>query len=127
MQQDKTPKELVDDLYELFSSFKKRIEDPNYVQIENTLSQLIQNQTELKDEIKEMKRQLLNPFDGVIVETKKNTEYRETTLQMEEERSKIIEEHKALMRWKANVTRVSLGILTSAGAVLTWVLSKYFG
>ena len=74
---DKSPKELVEDLYTLFASFKKRMEDPNYIQIENSIQTMVKNQEELKTEVKELKRQLLNPFDGVIVETKKNTEARQ--------------------------------------------------
>ena len=127
MQQDRSPKEMVEELYQLFSSFKQRIEDPNYIQIENTLNQLIQNQSDLKDELKEMKRQLLNPFDGVIVETKKNTEFRKETEDRQITNAKLIEEHKSLMRWKSSITKVGVAVLTSIGAILTWVLSKYFG
>ena len=125
--QDKSPKELVEDLYALFASFKKRMEDPNYIQIENSIQTMMNNQEDLKKEVKELKRQLLNPFDGVIVETKKNTEHREESERFFMTRNELIEEHKSLMRWKSTVTKVALGILTSAGAVLTWLLSKYFG
>lgn len=125
--QDKSPRELIEDLYTLFASFKKRIEDPNYIQIENSIQTMVKNQEDLKKEVKELKRQLLNPFDGVIVETKKNTEFRKDAEAFEMTRNELIEEHKSLMRWKSTVTKVALGILTSAGAVLTWLLSKYFG
>ncbi len=125
--QDKSPKELIEDLYTLFASFKKRIEDPNYIQIENSIQTMVKNQEDLKKEVKELKRQLLNPFDGVIVETKKNTEFRKDSEAFQMTRNELIEEHKTLMRWKSTVTKVALGILTSAGAVLTWLLSKYFG
>ncbi len=125
--QDKSPKELIEDLYTLFASFKKRIEDPNYIQIENSIQTMVKNQEDLKKEVKELKRQLLNPFDGVIVETKKNTEFRKDSEAFQMTRNELIEEHKTLMRWKSTVTKVALGILTSAGAVLTWLLTKYFG
>ena len=74
MNNEKSSKELIQDLYTLFSTFKNRMEDPNFIQIENSLTQLMENQQDMKKEIREMKKQLLNPFDGVIVETKKNTE-----------------------------------------------------
>ena len=125
--QDKSPKELIEDLYTLFASFKKRMEDPNYIQIENSIQTMVKNQEDLKTEVKELKRQLLNPFDGVIVETKKNTEFRKDSEAFQMTRNELIEEHKSLMRWKSTVTKVALGILTSAGAVLTWLLTKYFG
>ncbi len=125
--QDKSPKELIEDLYDLFSTFKKRMEDPNYIQIENSIQTMVKNQEELKTEVKELKRQLLNPFDGVIVETRTNTEHRIEGEAAEAQRLSHIEEHKALVRWKSSVVKISIGLLTSIGAVLTWLLSKYFG
>lgn len=125
--QDKSPKELIEDLYTLFASFKKRMEDPNYIQLENSIQTMMENQEDLKKEVKELKRQLLNPFDGVIVETKKNTEFRKDREDRQTDYQNLIEEHKSLMRWKSTITKVAIGILTSAGAVLTWLLTKYFG
>lgn len=125
--QDKSPKELIEDLYTLFASFKKRMEDPNYIQLENSIQAMMENQEDLKKEVKELKRQLLNPFDGVIVETKKNTEFRKDREGRQTDYQVLIEEHKSLMRWKSTITKVTIGVLTSAGAVLTWLLTKYFG
>lgn len=124
MAQDKSPQEMVQELYEMFSSFKRKMEDPNYIHIENTLEKLVENQDEMKNEIRELKRQLLNPFDGVIVENKKNTEFREAQEAWIKERDELIEEHKELVRWKNNVTRIGIAILTSIGAFVTWILNK---
>jgi len=126
MPQDKNAQEMVLELYELFSSFKKRIEDPNYIQIENTLTQLVDNQNEMKNEIKSLKKQLLNPFDGVIVENKKNSEFREAQEALIKEHDELIEEHKSLVRWKSSISKVGIAILSSIGVVLTWAISKYF-
>jgi hypothetical protein len=114
------------ELYDLFSSFKRRIEDPNYIQIENTLEKLVENQNEMKEEIRGLKKQLLNPFDGVIVENKKNTEFREEQEAWKIERDKLIEEHKHLMRWKRGVVKVLIALLTASGAVVTFFLTKYY-
>jgi hypothetical protein len=127
MNKDRSPQEMILELYDLFSSFKRRIEDPNYIQIENTLEKLVENQDEMKNEIRELKKQLLNPFDGVIVENKKNSDFREAQLEWKDSIDKIIEEHKSLVRWKNMLTKVGIAILTSAGAILTWILSKYIG
>jgi hypothetical protein len=126
MSQDRSPQEMILELYDLFSSFKRRIEDPNYIQIENTLEKLVDNQNEMKSEIRELKKQLLNPFDGVIVENKKNSDFRESQLDWKLEIDKIIEEHKALVRWKNIVAKVLIALLTASGAVASFVLSKYF-
>lgn len=127
MNHDRSPQEMILELYDLFSSFKRRIEDPNYIQIENTLEKLVTNQDEMKNEIRELKKQLLSPFDGVIVENKKNTEFRETQESWIVERDKIIEEHKSLVRWKNSVMKVLIALLTASGAIITFFLSKYIG
>lgn len=127
MSQERNAQEMILELYDLFSSFKRRIEDPNYIQIENTLEKLVENQNEMKFEIKELKKQLLNPFDGVIVENKKNSDFREAQTEWRDSIDKIIEEHKELVRWKATITKVAIAFATSIGAIVTWVLSKYIG
>lgn len=124
---DKSPKELVQELYEMFSSFKQRMEDPSYIQLENTLSQLVENQMEMKQEMKELKRQLLNPFDGVIVETRKNTEYVKALQAKEEEFNKLIEQHKSLVSWKSNMIKFGITSLTVIGGIITFLLNKYLG
>lgn len=124
MDQDKSPKELIEELYGLFASFKQRMEDPNFIQIENTLNQLIENQAEMKKEMREMKRQLLNPFDGVIVETKKNTEFRNDVEGRQVTNAKLIEEHKELMRFKAGFVRLGWVILTGIGGIVTFLITQ---
>jgi hypothetical protein len=126
MNQERSPQEMILELYDLFSSFKRRIEDPNYIQIENTLEKLVENQNEMKNEIRELKKQLLNPFDGVIVENKKNSDFRESQEDWKVELDLIIEEHKELVRWKNTVQKVLIAILTASGAIITFFLSKYF-
>lgn len=127
MNQDKTPKELIEELYGLFASFKQRMEDPNFIQVENTLSQLMENQMEMKSELRELKKQLLNPYDGVIVETRKNTDFRLEQEKAQKEYADLVEEHKGLVRFKSNATKVGLAILTSAGAVIAFFLNKWLG
>lgn len=125
MHPERTPQEMILELYDLFSSFKKRIEDPNYIQIENTLEKLVENQNEMKNEIKELKKQLLNPFNGVIVENKKNSDFREEEEERKDEREKLIEEHKHLMRWKRNVVKIGVGLISSITAIITVLITKY--
>jgi|TARA_Y100000389_G_scaffold121843_1_gene119237 hypothetical protein len=124
---DKTNNELVKELLEAFSSLKKKMEDPNYVQIEATLKQLIDNQSDMKEDVSELKKRLLNPFDGAIVEIRKNTDFRRDYEKSERDLEKMAEEHRNILKWKSSITRLSWAILTSLGAVGTWILSKYFG
>jgi len=122
----KDNKELVLELLTAFNSFKQKLEDPNYMQMESALRQMMEGQKDMREDISELKRQLLNPFDGVIVETRKNTEYRENKESMDEVYDNLIEEHKSLMRWKSNMQKVFVALGTSAGAVITWLVSTFF-
>jgi hypothetical protein len=125
--EDKNPKELIEELLTLFSSFKTRIEDPNFVQIEVTLKQLVENQNEMKTEIRELKKQLLNPYDGVVIESKKNTEFRhEFEEEFTEKFYKLRDEHNSLLSWKANFVRITLTIITAAGGTIAFLLNKIF-
>tara|TARA_B110000977_G_C10809453_1_gene389694 strand:- start:262 stop:666 length:405 start_codon:yes stop_codon:yes gene_type:complete len=124
MAQEKTPKELIEELYNLFSTFKGRMEDPNFIQIENALNKLVENQQDMKREIKEMKRQLLSPFDGVIVETKKNTEARLLAEIEEAENQQILEEHKELMRFKSGFVKFAWALLTGIGGLIAILITQ---
>lgn len=121
----KDNKELVLELLNAFNSFKQRLEDPNYMQMENAIRQMMEGQKDMREDISELKRQLLNPFDGVIVETRKNTEFREALEEREDTNDRLIEEHKSLMRWKSNMQKVAIAIGTSAGAIITWLISTF--
>lgn len=126
MSNDKSNNELVRELLEAFSSLKKKMEDPNYVQIEATLKQLIDNQSDMKEDVSELKKRLLNPFDGAIVEIRKNTDFRRDYEKSERDLEKMAEEHRNILKWKSSITKLSWAILTSLGAVGTWLLSKYY-
>ena len=121
----KDNKQLVLELLTAFNSFKQKLEDPNYMQMESALRQMMEGQKDMREDISELKKQLLNPFDGVIVETRKNTEFRENKESMNEAYDKLIEEHKSLMRWKSNVQKIGIALGTSAGAVITWLISTF--
>ena len=124
MSQERSPKELIEELYGLFATFKQKMEDPNFIQIENTLNQLVENQADMKQELKEMKKQLLSPFDGVIVETKKNTDARLKQIEKEKKDIQLIEEHKELVRFKVGFVKLGWVLLTGIGGILTFLLTN---
>lgn len=121
----KDNRELVLELLSTFNSFKQKLEDPNYMQIENAVRQMMDAQEDMRKDISELKKQLLNPFDGVIVETRRNTEFREEIEDLQTRNNILIEEHKSLMRWKSTMQKVGIAIGTSAGAVITWLVSEF--
>ena len=124
---EKTNSELVRELLEAFSSLKQKMEDPNYVHLEASINQLIENQKEMRQDLADLKKRLLNPYDGAIVELRKNTEWRKEQQESEAEFRQLMDEHKSLMRWKANVQKIGIAILSSGGAVAAWFLYEFIG
>lgn len=122
---ERSNKELVMELLNAFNSFKQKLEDPNYVQMELALKQMMEGQKDMRQDISDLKKQLLNPYDGVIVETKKNTEFRQDQEEKMITNATLIEEHKALMRWKSTMTKVGVAVLSSAGAIIAFVISEF--
>lgn len=122
--QKKSNEDLVQELITAFANLKQKLEDPTYIQLNTSIDQLIENQREMKEDLSELKKMLLNPFDGAFVEIQKNTAYRKDHEEKEEQYDEILEEHKALVRWKSNFSRIGLAIVTSLGAILTWLLTE---
>lgn len=120
-----TPKELIEGLYKAFESFRRKMEDPSYIQIEGAIKQLMENQIEMKNSISDLKQKLLNPYDGVIVETQKNTEFRLAQEEIEAKMEKIIAEHNELVKWKASITKLFWALLTGLGGLLTYFITNF--
>jgi len=69
------------------------------------LKQMQTDMSELKEDISEMKYTLLNPDNGVIVNTNKNTEHRQFLQLNQKEFEAKLAEVDAIKLWKDGVTR----------------------
>ena len=121
---NQSPKELVEGLYRAFDSFRRKMEDPSYIQLEASIKQLIDNQNEMKAEVRELKKQLLNPNDGIVVAVNKNTSFRHRTEENEDEYLDLIREHKELMKFKSGVTKIMWGLASGVGSLIIYYLTK---
>ena len=80
------------------------------------LKQMVKNQEEMKNDISELKYMLLNPDNGVVVNTNKNTEYRMELQNNEVDFRKKLSEIDDLKKWKDSVTKalwIIFGILAT--------------
>lgn len=123
----KSNEELIRELIESFTMLKQKMEDPGYIHLETSIQQLIKNQEDMKQDMSDLKSRLLNPYDGAIVEIRKNTEFRQAQEKKEKEYDQLVEDHRALVRWKNNVQKIGIALLSSIGAVLAWFLSEMLG
>lgn len=120
----KSNDEILKELITAFSSLKQKMEDPNYIALENSIKQLVENQRDMKADISELKKALLNPFDGVIVNTNKNTEFRLDYEKLQAEREKLQEDVNHLMKWKATYIKVFWALFTAALGVITFLVGE---
>jgi len=124
MSDNRSNSELVKELLEAFASLKNKMEDPSYVQLEGSIKQLIDNQNDMKSDMSELKSKLLNPFDGAIVEIRKNTEFRHEWERKQKDLDKMQEEHRDLVKWKGNFTKIYWTIFTTTVGVIAYVITN---
>lgn len=126
MSEEKTNQEIIRELLESFASLKQKMEDPSYIHLDTSIKQLIQNQEDMKKDMSDLKSRLLNPYDGAIVEIRKNTEFRQDQEKREKDYDKLVEEHKDLVKWKGNFTKAFWVFFTTAAGVIAYILTEIF-
>jgi len=80
------------------------------------LKQMQKDMQDLKEDISDMKYTLLNPDNGVIVNTNKNTDFRQQMQANQKDFDEQMSKIKEIENWKQGVTRalwVIFGILAS--------------
>jgi hypothetical protein len=80
---------------------------------------MLEDMKDLKEDVSELKYMLLNPEDGLVVKTNKNTEFRLSLQSNEKEYQKNMQELDELKKWKNGVTK-ALWIIFSALAALVF-------
>ena len=118
---EKSNEEILKDLIQAFSSLKQKMEDPNYAALDSQMRNMLENQKDMKADVKDLKKRLLNPFDGVIVNTNKNTDFRIEYERLQEERDELESNVQQLIKWKGTYLKVFLALFTSALGISTFL------
>ena len=86
------------------------------LKIEARLNQIVDNQVDMKEDIRSFRKQILDPEEGIIVKLNKNTEFRE---KCEPDREAVLAQFQAILRWKGVMDK-ALWVLFSgmAGVIL---------
>jgi hypothetical protein len=87
------------------------------------LKQMQKDMGDMKEDISDLKYTLLNPDNGVIVSTNKNTEYRVELQANEKDFRFQMLELKELKRWKDGVTKALWIIFGTIVAIIFQILS----
>ena len=123
-EQNKSSQEILQELMNAFSSLKQKMEDPNYIALDNSMKNLTENQRDMKRDLKDLKKAMLNPFDGVIVNTNKNTEFRKEYERLEVERDRLQEDVNHLLKWKGMYVKIFWALFTAALGILTFLIGE---
>jgi len=81
--------------------------------IKKQLEDLEKGQKGLSGEIRTIQKRLFNPDDGLIVQTNKNTDFRDSHDKSMPMYNDIINDFKGVLTWKSNVTK-ALWVVYSA-------------
>ena len=123
-EEGKSSQQILKELVSAFSSLKQKMEDPNYIALSNDLRNLTENQSDMKRDLKDLKKAMLNPFDGVIVNTNKNTEFRQEFEKLQDERDQLQEDVNHLLKWKSMYVKIFWALFTAALGIVTFLISE---
>jgi hypothetical protein len=110
-----TQKELIESLISEIANLKNSLPNGNILKIEQSLNEMHKNQSEMKKDMRTIQKRLFNPDSGLIVETNKNTDFRETCAP---EREELIGQFKDVLRWKRMVEGGLAIVFTSIVGVI---------
>ena len=106
-----TQKQLLESVLIELTSIKKHM--PN-----GELKQMQKDMENLKEDMSDLKYTLLNPDNGVIVNTNKNTDFRETMQAGEKDFQLKLVELQELKRWKDGVSKALWIIFTILAGIV---------
>ena len=87
--------------------------------IQKSIDELKFSQTEIKSDVSEMKRRLLDPETGIVVRLNQNTQYIEDKKELEDYYEEIIDQHKELLSFKNIMTKAMWIFFTALVGILT--------
>ena len=112
-----TQKQLLESVLSELVHIKKHM--PN-----GELKAMVDDVRELKEDMSDLKFTLLNPEDGVIVKTNKNSDFREEMQSNERDFQAKMSELEDLKRWKDGVTKALWILFAGLAAVIIRLLTE---
>ena len=120
-----TNKEILDEIEKL----KKKIPTANgdFILLKKSVMDLSEGQVSLKDTIRDLKKQLLDPDNGVVVRVNRNSDFRKESEQRgplcQQSFNNMEDSVQDIVSWKENVTKALWILFTGiAGLIIKTVL-----
>jgi uncharacterized protein (UPF0335 family) len=115
---------MMNDILTALEIIKKQLPNGELKAIQERIERIDQSQEDMKEDLRAIKRQLLDPEDGIIVRVNKNTEFRKKQESEEKDFDKFMEEHKDMMSFKDTVTKILWIVFTAIAGI---ILAMIFG
>ena len=116
-------KEVLERILVEIAAMKTKLPNGELKRMEESVRDLRDNYTTLKNDVSDIKYTLLNPEDGIIVRVNKNTEHRKEAEDRQDYYDKIITEFEKMKDWKDGVTKALWIVFTSLVGIVGYILS----
>tara|TARA_Y100000592_G_C5365930_1_gene266047 strand:- start:219 stop:599 length:381 start_codon:yes stop_codon:yes gene_type:complete len=114
------------EILELVEELKSKMPNGNIALLQKSVEDLKTNQDTLKDSIRDLKKQLLDPDNGVVVRVNRNSEFRKDSQEKGPLCQKSFEEMQDnvedLTEWKTNLTKFIWILLTAIVGLVAKVI-----
>ena len=117
---------MMNEILDALDLIKAKMPNGEIKVIQDTIENIENSQEEMREDLRTIRKQLLDPEDGIVVRVNKNTEFRKKKEESEKDYSKIIDEHKELLAWKETVTKFLWIIVTSIAGIIGAMLFTKF-
>jgi hypothetical protein len=110
---------MIEKILEELVAMRSKLPNGELKVIQSSIDDLKHSQADIKSDVSEMKRRLLDPETGIIVRLNQNTKYIEDKQDLEDYYEEIIDQHKELLSWKNNMTKAMWIVFTALVGILT--------
>jgi len=115
---------MMNDILDALDVIKDKMPNGEIKTIQDKIENIESAQEDMHEDLRLIKKQLLDPEDGIVVRVNKNTEFRKRKEESEKSFQSIIDEHKELMSWKSTVTKILWILFTAVAGILVSIFFK---
>lgn len=118
-----TQKEVLELILTEIATMKTKLPNGELKRMEESVRDLRDNYTTLKEDVSDIKYTLLNPEDGIIVRVNKNSDWRKEREEKQKYYDRIVTEFEKMKDWKDGVTKALWIVFTALVGIIGWILS----
>jgi hypothetical protein len=118
-----TQKDILEQILVEIATMKTKLPNGELKRMEESIRDLRDNYTTLKEDVSDIKYTLLNPEDGIIVRVNKNSEWRREREEKQKYYDRIVTDFEKMKDWKDGVTKALWIVFTALIGIVGYILS----